>query len=146
MHVSEYEGLMKNVGLKCDGIWTLALLKISKMSHFQNQLVDFSFKIIPSAEESGGYPDGSAVHIKRTAPSFCASASQVSHTPHDNVLQSTMMWLLLTISSLMFIAAKSEENPEVSMSVVSPFLTCLVVQVTCAVMVCARRTGSVCLH
>lgn len=86
------------------------------------------------------------MHIKRTAPSFGASASQVSHTPHDNVLQSTMMWLFLTISCLMFIAAKSEENPEVSMGVVSPFLTCLVVQVTCAVMVCARHTGSVCLH
>lgn len=86
------------------------------------------------------------MHIKRTVPSFCGSASKVSHTPHDNVLQSTMTWLFLTVSCLMFIAARSEENPEVFMDVVSPFFPCLVAQVTCAVIICARPTGSVCLH
>lgn len=55
-------------------------------------------------------------------------------------------WLLLTIACSMCGAAKSEANPEVSMDVVSPFFSCLVVQVTCAVMICARPTGSVCLH
>lgn len=54
------------------------------------------------------------------------------------------MWLFLTISCFMLIAAKSEENPEVSMDVVSPFFYCLVEQVTH--MISARPTGSVCLH
>lgn len=78
-------------------------------------------------------------------PSSCGSASTVSHAAPDDVLQSTMMWLFLTIACLMCATEKSGANPEVSMDVVSPFLSCLVVQVTCAVVIRARPTAPGCL-
>lgn len=78
-------------------------------------------------------------------PSSCGSASTVSHAAPDDVLQSTMTWLFLTIACFMCATEKSGANPEVSMDVVSPFLSCLVVQVTCAVVIRARPTAPGCL-
>lgn len=59
----------------------------------------------------------------------------------DNVLQSTMMWLFVTIACLMRVAGKSDASPKVTMDVVSsdfsPFFSCLGMQAPCAAVVWA---------
>lgn len=86
----------------------------------------------------------------RAIPGFCVSSINVSHAHHvDNVLQSTMMWLFVTIAYLMCISEKSDASPEVSMDVVSPdfspFFSCLGMQATYAAIVWAGAMVSVCV-
>lgn len=86
----------------------------------------------------------------RAVPGFCVSTVNVSHTHHvDNVLQSTMMWLFVTIAYITCISEKSDASPEVSMDVVSPdfspFFSCLGTQATYAAIVWAGAMVSVCV-
>ena len=54
-------------------------------------------------------------------PGFCVRSTKDSHAHYvDNVLQSTMMWLFITIAYLMCGSEKSGASPEVSMDIVSP--------------------------
>lgn len=86
----------------------------------------------------------------RAVPGFRVSSTSVCHAHHvDNVLQSTMMWLFITIAYLMCSGEKSDASPEVSMDVVSPdfspFFSCLGMQAAYAAIVWAGLMVSACV-